>query len=271
MLKACLYSSGDTIIDQGEHPDKVYFIESGEVEVIHRAGAHDDHGIVVGSMRHGCYFGEAGMLFKAAHPERVRCKSDCVLYSVLNPAFETLLADFPSIREHMICVAGKPAPLLRNNKRGRKASMADLSGARVAMASTLKLKSMLHTVRSPEMVKSEIRRVSLLNNSLEKAFSEGDNETKDDETKDNGSGQAESVDGDEEDDELSEMTVEAPKTADELKRTMALKMAVLAAFNHGTSVHIPPGAAARKKFAQQVGTLKAVNAFKSFNMQKKRT
>jgi len=201
-------------------------------------------------MKQGCYFGYAGLLFKAAHPERVRCKTDCVLYHSKNEEMEKLLEDFPLIRENMLCVAGKPAPMLRQEgglQSRRKGSMIT-SGVYATAAASHKLKATLRRVRASPIAKKPLSPPGF--GARGRTPDVGAATTASSKVEQAAKG-LEVMDAEDEHEDHFEAShvVSSPASHAEVKRAMALKMAALSAFGNSVKIVKTPNKSARSKSA----------------------
>jgi CRP-like cAMP-binding protein len=79
------------VFTKGSPADGLYFIVSGEVQVLDGAGAE------VAVLGAGNFFGEMSLLFGTAHQHEVRATEDAELMVVPRERFEQLLADNPEL------------------------------------------------------------------------------------------------------------------------------------------------------------------------------
>jgi cGMP-dependent protein kinase len=78
-------SQGLTIITEGESGSKLYVVESGNMEVL-------INGEVIREMGRGSLLGELALLYDAPRSATVRCKSDCVVWSLKRDIFKKIQA-----------------------------------------------------------------------------------------------------------------------------------------------------------------------------------
>ena len=92
-----VFHTGDVIVEQGEHGDRLYFIAEGQVEVRVRQG----HGQIERSqvyLGRGQLFGEMALLDEGLRSATVRCCHDpTVLRSIHSQAFDALCSNDTAI------------------------------------------------------------------------------------------------------------------------------------------------------------------------------
>jgi CRP-like cAMP-binding protein len=76
---------GTTVLDQDEHTDELYVIESGEAAV---SGGHVSSPAVLGP---GEYFGEIALLTGSRRTARVAARTPMVLFKLTRPGYEAYL------------------------------------------------------------------------------------------------------------------------------------------------------------------------------------
>ena len=89
----------ETIIQQGDMANEMYFICRGEVEVI------DSSGKVVQTLEDGDFFGEIGLLMATKRTATVRAKTLCDLFVLTKQDFSRILQDHPQFADSMMQVA----------------------------------------------------------------------------------------------------------------------------------------------------------------------
>lgn len=80
----------DFIVKVGEFADEMFFIKSGEVEVL-----ATDNSTRIAILKQGAYFGEIGMLLTGVRSVSVRAIKICILETVNLSDFQKLMAKFP--------------------------------------------------------------------------------------------------------------------------------------------------------------------------------
>ena len=98
-LRPLSVAPGETIIRQGEIANEMYFICSGEVEVLQSFGQ------VVSQLKDGDFFGEVGLLLAAARTADVRAKTLCDLFVLSKKDFSRILQEHPQFANGMLQVA----------------------------------------------------------------------------------------------------------------------------------------------------------------------
>ena len=106
---------GEYIIRAGTKGDRMFFIQSGVVEVVL------DNGIVATSLSDGAHFGEICLLTEDRRVANVIASTTTDLFSLSKENFRTLLEEFPDMREPLEVVA-----MHRLKKIGKKASYSSL-------------------------------------------------------------------------------------------------------------------------------------------------
>jgi putative peptide zinc metalloprotease protein len=97
-LKAEKFSTGETVIRQGERGDKFYIVESGRLAVYHEA-----NGAVVELEHHtaGDYFGETSLIQDKPRNASVVAVADSTLFSLGRTDFMDMLGDFQNMRQSL--------------------------------------------------------------------------------------------------------------------------------------------------------------------------
>jgi len=81
---------GDTIIYRGDVSEEIYFVKSGELEII----AEDDK-TVVAILSEGAYFGEVGVLLDMKRTMTVRALTNCILNQIKKDTFFKIVEKYP--------------------------------------------------------------------------------------------------------------------------------------------------------------------------------
>lgn len=82
-MKKESFNTGHNVITEGESGYKLYVIESGEVEVT-------INGTVIRDLSRGCLLGELALLYDAPRSATVKCKNNCVLWSLTRDIFKRI-------------------------------------------------------------------------------------------------------------------------------------------------------------------------------------
>ena len=94
-----VYQPGDTVIQEGTLGYKMYFIQTGSVDVI------ISDGTCVAQLAEGSYFGEICLLAKLRRTATIKAETFCNMYSLDQADFSQVLNEFPQMRETMESVA----------------------------------------------------------------------------------------------------------------------------------------------------------------------
>jgi len=97
-----LYSPGDTIVREGEPARHVYFIASGQVEVV-----TGDDDTVLHTLSDGDFFGEVALLREQPRTATVRASAYCDLYTLDRKSFSETLSRYPEFAEHFERIASE--------------------------------------------------------------------------------------------------------------------------------------------------------------------
>lgn len=98
-LRRISYSKGDVVFLQGDPGDAMYFIESGQVEVV--ASQDDGTETVLARLGPGSFFGEVALLLGGTRSATVRVVIDVVLLQLHKDDLEALLQEHPIIAVNM--------------------------------------------------------------------------------------------------------------------------------------------------------------------------
>ena len=84
-------ASGETLFNQWDRAECVYFVESGALEVLTKSGPDDYE--VVASLRRGRSIGEMSLIDNFPRAATVQVKRDTTLVLLTRSAFEQLMSD----------------------------------------------------------------------------------------------------------------------------------------------------------------------------------
>ncbi len=90
-----IYQTGETIITQGEHGERLYLIVHGTVSVL-------QNGSPVATLSDTHFFGEMSILDGEPRSASVKATSDCLLLSISKDDFYTILSRYPKVSLHII-------------------------------------------------------------------------------------------------------------------------------------------------------------------------
>ncbi|XP_072038244.1 potassium/sodium hyperpolarization-activated cyclic nucleotide-gated channel 3-like [Amphiura filiformis] len=99
LLKYELFQPGDYILREGTFGDRMFFIQSGIVDVI------SPEGYIQTTLSDGSYFGEICLLTKLRRTASVKACSYCCLYSLSVDNFFNVLKEYPAMHKTMHEVA----------------------------------------------------------------------------------------------------------------------------------------------------------------------
>eukprot|EP01012_Entosiphon_sulcatum_P021561 TRINITY_DN2638_c0_g1_i1.p1 TRINITY_DN2638_c0_g1~~TRINITY_DN2638_c0_g1_i1.p1 ORF type:complete len:684 (+),score=83.42 TRINITY_DN2638_c0_g1_i1:1014-3065(+) len=95
LLSTCqpiCYEANECIAHQGDWGDRMYFIDSGEVEIIVRSNKGKSrgrrNGVCVATLSNGAYFGEFAIMNDEPRMASIWCKTQCNLWFLKKAAFE---------------------------------------------------------------------------------------------------------------------------------------------------------------------------------------
>ncbi len=90
-----IYQTGETIITQGEHGERLYLIVNGTVTVL-------QNGECVATLSDTHFFGEMSILDGEPRSASVKAITDCLLLSISKDDFYTILSRYPEVSLHII-------------------------------------------------------------------------------------------------------------------------------------------------------------------------
>ena len=94
VMEPLAFLPGDYIIRQGEYGDSMYFVSSGEIEVIIDGRLVDKHGS-------GAFFGEGSLITNEKRNASIRTTTYCDVYRLSRQRFEDLRAKYPDFNRHV--------------------------------------------------------------------------------------------------------------------------------------------------------------------------
>jgi len=95
-LKPTILTPSDYVFRAGDDGDSMYFISSGQVEIVSADGK-----TVFATLAAGSYFGEMALLLSQPRSACARAVGYVDLYSLEKNTFERILEKFPSFQEHL--------------------------------------------------------------------------------------------------------------------------------------------------------------------------
>jgi glucose-6-phosphate 1-dehydrogenase len=87
MLKSDVYAAGDTIIQQGDKANEMYFIARGRVAVI------DEGGKTMRELEDGDFFGETGLLMNEKRSATIKALTNCDVFILSKADFRKMLRE----------------------------------------------------------------------------------------------------------------------------------------------------------------------------------
>ena len=93
-MEPLAFLPGDYIIRQGEYGDSMYFLSSGEIEVI-------IDGRLVVTHSSGTFFGEGSLITNEKRNASIRTTTYCDVYRLSRHSFEDLRAKYPDFDRHV--------------------------------------------------------------------------------------------------------------------------------------------------------------------------
>ena len=93
-LQPLVFLPGDTIIRQGEHGESMYFLSSGEVEVL-------IDGQLVATRGDGAFFGETSLIRNERRNASIQTTTYCDVYRLSKEDFDDLRRRYPEFDEHI--------------------------------------------------------------------------------------------------------------------------------------------------------------------------
>jgi len=93
------YKDGEIIYRQGERGDRMYVVQHGKVEVVHRAG---DKEFVVAELGDGDFFGEMAMFEEEVRPSTVRAQGEVWVYTLERDSLIRRIHEDPSMAFRLI-------------------------------------------------------------------------------------------------------------------------------------------------------------------------
>lgn len=99
-LEPVVFTPGEVIVRCGEYGRLIYFISSGQVEVIGRDGE-----TVLGTLSAGDFFGELALLHEQPRTATVRATGYCDMYTLDRESFANTLTHYPDFAAHVAAVS----------------------------------------------------------------------------------------------------------------------------------------------------------------------
>jgi flavin-dependent dehydrogenase len=93
------YKDGEVIYRQGDRGDRMYVVQHGNVEVVHRAG---DKEYIVAELSDGDFFGEMAMFEEEVRPSTVRATGDVWVYTLERDSLIRRIHEDPSMAFRLI-------------------------------------------------------------------------------------------------------------------------------------------------------------------------
>lgn len=97
-LKSQSFKAGEKVFSQGDQADELYFILSGEVEVVRHENSRAQP---IATLKKNDVFGEMGLLLKSPRTADVVAKDSVRVYKLHRKNFEELILRFPHLQEQV--------------------------------------------------------------------------------------------------------------------------------------------------------------------------
>lgn len=94
-LEPRIFVPGEKVFKIDDHGDSLYFIQSGNVEVVTRDGS------VVATLGDGSFFGEMALVSSKTRTATVRATTFCDVYLLHRAAFDRVSTAYPEFRKHL--------------------------------------------------------------------------------------------------------------------------------------------------------------------------
>jgi voltage-gated potassium channel len=94
-LKPRVYVPDEKIFKIDDHGDALYFIQSGEVDIIARDGKK------IATLRDGAFFGEIALISDKPRGATARAQTFCDIYLLKREVFDKVTASYPEFRHHI--------------------------------------------------------------------------------------------------------------------------------------------------------------------------
>jgi hypothetical protein len=98
-LKPRIFAPGERIFRAGEAGDALYFIQSGQVEIL---GPGND---LIASLADGACFGEMALISDMPRSATARASTFCNVYTLSKASFDRVTAAYPEFHRHMESIA----------------------------------------------------------------------------------------------------------------------------------------------------------------------
>lgn len=95
------FAPGETVFKEGDSGDAFYIVYEGQVEVRVGAGFLGLSSKTVAALGKGAFFGEIALISSEPRTATVRCAGRTLLFTLIAPDFEFVLAENPNAAEQM--------------------------------------------------------------------------------------------------------------------------------------------------------------------------
>ncbi|KAI8827808.1 cyclic nucleotide-binding-like protein [Chytriomyces cf. hyalinus JEL632] len=116
-LVAAFYVSGDTVFNQGDIGNDMYFVKTGTVDVV--VG-----GKKVSYLKEGSFFGEVAVIANIPRTATIAAATPCMLYRLTRPAFESIMDEFKDVGENVQVIFAERMERVKIEEDARKLSAA---------------------------------------------------------------------------------------------------------------------------------------------------
>ncbi|GAU89031.1 hypothetical protein RvY_01629 [Ramazzottius varieornatus] len=151
-LKYEFFLPDDIIVREGTLGNKMYFIQEGLVEIYMEAKEPGGQSKIITCLSDGSYFGEICLLTRTKRVASVRAQSCCSLFSLQSDHFNSVLNEYPLMRQALESVAAE-----RLNKIGKDSTIIQRTSSSSQLQTVADLTNTDYMIRpaTPFIVDSE--------------------------------------------------------------------------------------------------------------------
>ncbi|KAJ3332334.1 hypothetical protein HDU76_000563 [Blyttiomyces sp. JEL0837] len=126
-LTTCYFVAGDVIVTQGELGSEMFFLFTGAVNVI-------VNGVVVASLKEGCFFGEVALIANIPRTATIQAGQSCMIYRLTRSDFMSILSEFEDMRILMDNIYQERMNKVRQEEEARRKKAEEEAAAAAAAA-----------------------------------------------------------------------------------------------------------------------------------------